>query len=84
MKGLRLDKDGGAWITTTVPDSTVSNIARKADLKMTDQGGLEGKVTVTFSGLEALSMRLELRNQDDTTRTKYIEDRGAGIYSCGH
>ena len=74
VKGLRLDKDGGAWVTTTVPDSTVSNISRKADLKMTDQGGLEGKVTVTFSGLEALSMRLELRNQDETTRTKYIED----------
>jgi hypothetical protein len=74
VKGLRLDKDGGAWVTTTVPDSTVSNITRKADLRMTDQGGLEGKVTVTFSGLEALSMRLELRNQDETTRTKYIED----------
>jgi hypothetical protein len=74
VKGLRLDKDGGAWITTTVPDSSVSNVARKADLKMTDQGALEGKVTVTFSGLEALSIRLELRNQDDTARTKYIED----------
>jgi len=74
VQGLRLDKDGGAWVTTTVPDSTVSNIARKADLKMTDQGALEGKVTVTFSGLEALSMRLELRNEDETTRTKYIED----------
>jgi Domain of Unknown Function with PDB structure (DUF3857) len=74
VKGLRLDKDGGAWVTTAVPDSTISNITRKADLRMTDQGGLEGKVTVTFSGLEALSMRLELRNQDETTRTKYIED----------
>jgi len=74
VKGLRLDKDGGAWVTTTVPDSTVSNITRKADLRMTDQGGLEGKVTVTFSGLEALEMRMELRNQDETTRTKYIED----------
>jgi hypothetical protein len=74
VQGLRLDKDGGAWVTTSVPDSTVSNITRKADLKMTDQGGLEGKVTVTFSGLEALSMRLELRNEDETTRTKYVED----------
>jgi len=74
VQGLRLDKDGGTWVTTTVPDSSVSNIVRKADLRMTDQGGLEGKVTVTFSGLEALSMRLELRNEDETTRTKYIED----------
>ena len=74
VKGLRLDKDGGAWVTTTVPDSSVSNIVRKADLKMSDQGELEGKVTVTFSGLEALSMRLDLRNQDETARTKYVED----------
>jgi hypothetical protein len=74
VKGLRLDKDGGAWVTTGVPDSSVSNIARRADLKMTDQGALEGKATVTFSGLEALSIRLELRNQDETARTKYMED----------
>jgi hypothetical protein len=74
VKGLRLDKDGGAWVTTTVPDASVSNIARKADLKMTDQGALEGRVTVTFSGLEALSIRLELRNEDEASRTKYIED----------
>jgi hypothetical protein len=74
VKGLRLDKEGGAWIVTTVPDSTVSNIVRKADLKMTDQGALEGKVTVTFSGLEALSMRLEMRNEDETARAKHIED----------
>jgi hypothetical protein len=74
VQGLRLDKVGGAWVTTSLPDSTVSNITRKADLRMTDHGELEGKVTVTFSGLEALSMRLELRNQDETTRTKYIED----------
>jgi hypothetical protein len=74
VRGLRLDKDGGAWVTTSIPDSSVSNISRKADLKMTDEGCLQGKVTVTFSGLEALSLRLELRNQDETTRTKYIED----------
>jgi hypothetical protein len=74
VKGLRLDKDGGAWVATDVPNSSVSNIARRADLKMTEHGSLEGKVTVTFSGLEALSMRLELRNQDETARTKYMED----------
>jgi Domain of Unknown Function with PDB structure (DUF3857)/Transglutaminase-like superfamily len=74
VRGLRLDKDGGGWVMTDVPDTSVSHIARKADLRMTDQGALEGKVTVTFSGLEALSLRIQLRNQDETTRTKYIED----------
>src|SRR3984893_7107320 len=74
VKGLRLDKDGGGWVTTSIPNSSGSNISRKADLKMTDQGGLAGKFTVTFSRLEALSLRLELRNEDETARTKYIED----------
>ena len=55
VMGLKLDKDGGAWGTTTMPESAESRIARKADLKMTDDGTLSGKVEVTFSGLEALS-----------------------------
>jgi hypothetical protein len=75
VAGRLLDKDGGTWINTDVPDSTASFIERKANLKLTDQGSLEGKVTFTFSGLEALLMRLEMLKQDDTTRTKFIEDQ---------
>jgi Domain of Unknown Function with PDB structure (DUF3857) len=75
VAGRLLDKDGGTWINTDVPDSSVSFIERKASLKLTDQGSLEGKVTFTFSGLEALLMRLEMLKQDDTTRTKFIEDQ---------
>jgi len=73
--GLKLDKDGGSWITTTLPESSASRIERKADLKLTDEGSLEGKITVTFTGLEALSRRLELRQKDDTARKKYLEDQ---------
>jgi hypothetical protein len=72
--GLKLDKDGGEWITTSLPDSTVSNIQRKADLRLTDQGSLEGKLAVTFSGLEALSVRLSQRNSDAAARKKFLED----------
>ncbi|MDP9338757.1 MAG: DUF3857 and transglutaminase domain-containing protein [Acidobacteriota bacterium] len=72
--GLKLDKDGGAWITTMVPDSSVSNIQRKANLKLTDQGSLEGKLTITFAGLEALSVRLTERNEDAAARKKFLED----------
>jgi hypothetical protein len=42
---------------------------------MTDEGSLEGKITVTFTGLESLSRRLELRQKDDTARKKYLEDQ---------
>ena len=72
--GLKLDKDGGSWVTTTLPDSSASRIERKAELKLTEEGSLEGKIIVAFTGLEALTRRLEQRNQDDTARKKYLEE----------
>jgi transglutaminase-like putative cysteine protease len=73
--GLKLDKDGGAWIMTGLPESGDSRIERKADLKLTQEGSLEGKLTVTYSGLEASSLRVEERHQDETTRKKLLEDQ---------
>jgi hypothetical protein len=75
VKGLRLDKDGGSWVTTTLPPSSDSRIERKADLKLTETEALEGKLTVTFSGLEALWRRIEERNEDATNRKKFLEDQ---------
>jgi hypothetical protein len=75
VKGLRLDKDGGSWVTTTLPPSSDSRTERKADLKLTDEGALEGKLTVTFVGLEALWRRIEERNEDETNRKKFLEDQ---------
>jgi Transglutaminase-like superfamily len=75
VPGLKLDKDGGGWVTTMVPMSSVSKIERKADLKMGDDGTLSGKVQITFSGLEASHRRLEERNEDEAARKKYLEDQ---------
>ncbi len=44
--GLKLDKDGGTWVTTALPESSASQIVRKADLNLTSDGSLEGKLTV--------------------------------------
>jgi uncharacterized protein DUF3857 len=73
-KGLRLDKDGGSWVTTSLPESSVSTIERKAVLKLQDDGTLEGKLTVVFAGLEALYLRLDERDEDAAGRKKYLED----------
>ena len=73
--GLKLDKEGGTWITTSMPESGESQIERKANLKLTPDGNLEGKLTVTYSGLEAASLRVGERNQDETTRKKQLEDQ---------
>jgi Domain of Unknown Function with PDB structure (DUF3857) len=74
VNGLKLNKDGGVWVDTPLPQSTDSQIIRKADFKISDQGSLEGKVTVTYTGLEAATRRQALRNQDAEARKKYLED----------
>jgi transglutaminase-like putative cysteine protease len=75
VQGRRLDKDGGSWIDTPLPESSASRIERKAVLKLSDEGSLEGKVTVTYTGLEAYVLRLEERNEDDAARKTVLEDR---------
>src|SRR5690349_4181959 len=72
--GLKLDKDGGTWVMTSLPDSSDSQIVRKADLKMNSEGTLEGKLTVTLTGLEAAWRRFEERNEDEAHRKKFLED----------
>src|SRR5260370_621913 len=74
VTGLRLDKEGGSWVNTTLPPSSDSRVERKADIKLTETGSLEGKLTVTFTGLEALWRRIEERNEDDAYRKKFLED----------
>jgi len=75
VTGLRLDKDGGTWIQTTLPEASDSRIERTAKLKLTDAGELEGKLTVTFTGLQAMERRVEQRHGDDAARKKFLEDQ---------
>ncbi len=75
VQGLRLDNSGGTWVQTALPDSSASRIERKAALKLSETGSLEGKLTVTFTGLEGLRRRVDERNQDDTARKLFLEDQ---------
>lgn len=75
VEGLRLDKDGGSWIQTTLPDSAASRIQRTANLTLAETGDLEGKLTITFTGLEAMRRRVEERNQDEADRKRFLEDQ---------
>jgi hypothetical protein len=74
VNGLKLNKDGGVWVDTPLPLSADSQIIRKADFKINDEGALEGKVTLTYTGLEAATRRQQWRNQDAEARKKYLED----------
>ncbi|HEU4779514.1 MAG TPA: DUF3857 domain-containing protein [Steroidobacteraceae bacterium] len=73
VKGLRLNNDGGQWVTTTVPSAAESRVERKVAVKLTPSGTLEGKVTVTYSGLEASWRRITERHDDATERRKFLE-----------
>jgi len=75
VKGLRVDKDGGSWVTIPLPDPEVSQVERKADLKVTEEGELQGKLTVTFTGMEAIWRRVAERNEDAASRKKLLEDQ---------
>jgi hypothetical protein len=73
--GLCLDKDGGTWVQTPLPQSSESRIERTAKLKLADNGNLEGKITLTYTGLEAMYHRIDVRNEDDVARKKFLEER---------
>lgn len=75
VQGLKLDKNGGSWLQTALPASSASSVQRKADFKLSNTGDLQGKLTVTFTGLEALRRRLDERNEDEIARKKYLEDQ---------
>lgn len=74
VAGLRLDKEGGTWIRTMLPESSASRIERKAELTLADTGDLEGKLTISYTGLEGMRRRRGERNEDETARKKYLED----------
>jgi len=75
VPGLRLDKEGGSWIQTTLPEPSESRIEHVGKLRLSDTGDLEGKVTVTYTGLEAMYQRLEERHADEVERKKYLEEQ---------
>jgi hypothetical protein len=76
--GLLLDKEGGTWVRTVIPARSESRVDHNARLKLTDAGDLEGKVTVNYSGLEAMNRRMEKRNSDAVERKKFLEDELKG------
>jgi hypothetical protein len=75
VTGLRLDKDGGTWITTTLPEASQSRTERVGKLHLSDTGDLEGRLTVTYTGLEAMYHRLAERHEDEVARKKYLEEQ---------
>ena len=74
VAGLRLDKDGGTWIVTPLPEAAESRVERVGKMKLLEDGDLEGTVTVSYVGLDAMYHRLTERHADDVERKKDLEE----------
>ena len=72
--GIRLDKNGGEWINTPLPAASESEIRHQGTFKLTDAGDLEGTVTTTYTGLEALAHRVTSRHSDEVERKRLLEN----------
>lgn len=83
VQGLRLDAQGGTWISMPVPEPGESRIVRRAGLKLGSSGSLEGRLTITYTGQEALSRRLRERNVDAAERQKFLEEEVKASVASG-
>lgn len=82
-EGIRLDKNGGAFVSTPVPKSADAVTERTAKFDLSEDGSLEGVVHVTYSGQPALQRRLENREADEAGRRKELEDEVKGWLPSG-
>jgi hypothetical protein len=74
VPGIHVTKGKPSWISTVAQPAAADAVTRRsADLRIEGEN-LEGTITVTFSGQEALVRRLATVNQDDAARRKAIED----------
>jgi len=73
VKGMRLGKSGNTWVMTPLPPASASQLERKASLRLMPDSSIEGTVTYTFTGLDALTHRFEERNEDAAERQQRLE-----------
>ncbi len=72
--GVRWDALGGAVVSVPPLSSETAIIQRTADLKLLQDGTLEGTLEIDFRGQEALDRRLEALNTDEAERRNLVEE----------
>ena len=80
---LKLDKDGGTFVTIPVASYDKATLNRNAMLTLADNGTLSGNLTVQFQGGEALEHRLEALDTDEAGRKKELEEQVKEWLSSG-
>jgi hypothetical protein len=78
VQGLRLNKQGGEFVTVPVGLTTEATIVRHADLEINEDGAAVGKLEVDFTGQEGAIRRTENLTTDGPSRKKALEDEIRG------
>jgi Domain of Unknown Function with PDB structure (DUF3857) len=73
--GIKVDKRGATEISTPNPVASDSTIVRRADLSIAGDGSIAGTLQIDFGGQDAAQMRDEKRKEDETGRTKELEEQ---------
>lgn len=71
---LKLDKNGGTFITVPAAPHDKAVTRRTANLALAEDGSLSGDLTVQFQGGEALERRLDALETDQAGNKKALED----------
>jgi transglutaminase-like putative cysteine protease len=72
--GIRVDRYDTKLETTPVPESKDAVTRRAGNFQLSPEGNLDGKLSVTYEGQEALQRRLKAIDQDEAERRKELED----------
>ena len=71
--GLKLDKNGGTFVVVPPAGYDKAVLRREAKLVLSEDGSLNGDLTVKFEGGEALEHRLDAFQTDEAGRNKDLE-----------
>ena len=74
IDALKLDRKGGTFIKAPSMSYDKSVTRRNANMTLSEDGSLKGKVVLEFKGAEALEHRLDGIDRDEAGRKKDLED----------
>ncbi len=81
--GIKVTKRGGEVVTSEHAKSADATVVRHTDLTVSPDGSIAGTIQVDFTGEEGGLLRLNARKEDETGRTKNVEDRIKGWLPLG-
>jgi len=74
VQGIRLNKDGGTFVTTPAPNFADALAERKGTFRLLPDGSLQGKVQYTFVGYQAIRRRRDAVGRDEQGRKEDLEE----------